>query len=361
MIGALAQKRVTAIRMSSVSRSRVMRAVAGITGIAASLEIARRVSGAGPEFANPPGSPLREGGFSAVSGFFRTRPPTEDNLPRAGHVLTRPEAVDSLQRGGVARDQVTWLGHAGFAIQVAGVRLLIDPFLTDFASPVRGIGPRKFVTTPFEPADFGQTDILLLSHNHYDHMDASTLDGLPNRARMTAVVPEGLGDRMSVWQFGTVTELPWGATTVVQGVSISALPAIHFSGRGLFDRNKSNWNSYSITTGTRRIYFAGDTAFGPVFRERVAPGGPYDIALVPIGAYMPASMMAAVHCTPEEAVRLGRDINASRLLGMHWGTISLSTEPNFEPPRRFAEAGAASGYRTDELLLPPVGGTVSLA
>lgn len=347
--------------MSSVSRSRVLRAVAGITGIAASLEIARRLSGAGQEFANPPGSPLRAGGLNSVSGFFRAEPPTPHNDPRPGHTLTRPEAIESLLNPGSSRDQVTWLGHAGFAIQISGVRLLLDPFLTDFASPVPGIGPRKFVTTPFEPSDFGQTDILLLSHNHYDHMDASTLDGLPNRARMTAVVPEGLGNRVRDWQFGTVTELPWGATTVVQGVTITALPAIHFSGRGLFDRNRSNWNSYSVTTTTRRIYFAGDTAFGPVFRERVALGGPYDIALVPIGAYMPASMMAAVHCTPEEAVRLGRDINASRLLGMHWGTISLSTEPNFEPPRRFAEAGTVSGYRSDEILLPPVGGTISLA
>ncbi len=339
----------------------MFRAVAGMIGIGASLEIARRVSGSGPEFANPPGSPLRSGGLDAVSGFFRARPPSEDNLARPGHVLTRSEAVDTLLQGGAARDKVTWLGHAGFAIQVNGVKLLIDPFLTDFASPVPGIGPRKFIASPFEPADFGQTDILLLSHNHYDHMDASTLDGLPNRARMTAIVPVGLGDRMKVWQFGNVTELPWGATTVAHGVTITAQPAIHFSGRGLFDRNKSNWNSYSVMTTTRRIYFAGDTGFGPVFRERVAPGGPYDIALVPIGAYMPASMMAAVHCTPEEAVRLGRDINASRLVGMHWGTISLSTEPNFEPPRRFAEAGTASGYRSDEVLLPPVGGTINLA
>jgi N-acyl-phosphatidylethanolamine-hydrolysing phospholipase D len=199
-----------------------------------------------------------------------------------------------------------------------------------------------------------------LSHNHYDHLDRRTLFALPGRTAAWAVVPEGLGPYVRQIGFAHVTELPWGASVDVGPVTVTSIPAVHFSGRGLFDRNRTHWNGYLIASKRRRVYFAGDTAYSPTLGAAASIGGACDIALVPIGAYMPKEIMSAVHSTPEEAVQIGRDARASRVLGMHWGTIPLSTEPTFEPPLRFTAEALRSGYRGDEVLTPAIGSTTFL-
>jgi L-ascorbate metabolism protein UlaG (beta-lactamase superfamily) len=261
---------------------------------------------------------------------------------REQHVLSRSEAVDPLRS---TDDRVTWLGHAGFAIRLAGIDLIIDPFLDDFASPVWGIGPRRIDPSPLRATDVAHPHVVLLSHNHYDHLDRRTLFAIPGRTSARAIVPEGLGPYVREIGFAHVTELPWGARVDIGPVTVTSVPAVHFSGRGLFDRNRSHWNGYLLDSGRRRVYFAGDTAYSPRLGAAASVDGPCDLALVPIGAYMPAEMMAAVHATPEEAVQIGRDARASRILAMHWGTITLSTEPTFEPPSRFIAAALRDGYR----------------
>jgi N-acyl-phosphatidylethanolamine-hydrolysing phospholipase D len=312
-----------------------------------------------PTYGNPPGSPVRGGGVPSrgivrmVTGAIEgVAPPRRDR-----HVLTRAEAIDPLRS---TEDRVTWLGHAGFAIRLAGIDVLVDPFLDDFASPVWGIGPRRLDPSPFRASDMLHPHVVLLSHNHYDHLDRRTLFALPGRTAAWAVVPEGLGPYVRQIGFAHVTELPWGASVDVGPVTVTSIPAVHFSGRGLFDRNRTHWNGYLIASKRRRVYFAGDTAYSPTLGAAASIGGACDIALVPIGAYMPKEIMSAVHSTPEEAVQIGRDARASRVLGMHWGTIPLSTEPTFEPPLRFTAEALRSGYRGDEVLTPAIGSTTFL-
>ena len=225
---------------------------------------------------------------------------------------------------------------------------------------VWGIGPRRIDPSPIRAGDVGYPHVVLLSHNHYDHLDRRTLFALPGRTAARAIVPEGLGAYARAIGFAHVTELPWGAAIDVGAVKVTSVPAVHFSGRGLFDRNRSHWNGYLMDSGRRRVFFAGDTAYSSALGSAASAGGACDLALVPIGAYMPAEIMSPVHSTPEEAVQIGRDARASRIVAMHWGTIPLSTEPTFEPPLRFASAAARAGFRDDEVLAPAIGASIFL-
>jgi L-ascorbate metabolism protein UlaG (beta-lactamase superfamily) len=158
-------------------------------------------------------------------------------------------------------------------------------------------------------------------------------------------------------RFARAVELDWLQQVEVAGVRITALPAIHFSKRGLFDRNASLWCGFLLEAGGRTIMFAGDTAYGPVFAEVASNLPQPDLALVPIGAYAPRNLMQGSHCTPEEGVRIGREYGARRVCGMHWGTIQLTDEPPFEPPGLFKAAAAAAGYVDDDAWTLAIGET----
>jgi L-ascorbate metabolism protein UlaG (beta-lactamase superfamily) len=296
-------------------------------------------------FRNPPGSPARGGDFGDWTRFLARRLLSRQPAPTlpAGHVLSEAEALAGLAAAGSC-DSVTWLGHASFLIRLSGRTILTDPFLARRASPVAWFGPERFAGPGLPPERLPPVDVLLLTHNHYDHLDLRTLSRLPDPGRITLVMPLRLGRYLDTTRFARALELDWMQRVEVTGLEITAVPAIHFSKRGLFDRNASLWCGYHLTGGGRAVLLAGDTAYGPVFRE-VAPKLPRpDLALVPIGAYEPRLLMRGSHCTPEEGVQLGRDWGASRLCGMHWGTIQLTDEPPFEAPQRFRAAAAALGY-----------------
>ena len=157
--------------------------------------------------------------------------------------------------------------------------------------------------------------------------------------------------------FRDVIELDWHATRKTGPITVTALPAVHFSSRSLFDRNETLWTGYSISDGHTRIYFSGDTGYYSIFKDPGRRYGPFDLGLVPIGAYKRASNLKSTHTTPEEAVRLGRDLGIKTLVPMHWGTLVLSYEPPFEPPIRFRKAGLASGFSDERLWKMAVGET----
>jgi L-ascorbate metabolism protein UlaG (beta-lactamase superfamily) len=144
---------------------------------------------------------------------------------------------------------------------------------------------------------------------------------------------------------------------VVAGIEVTGLPAIHFSKRTLFDRNQTLWGGYAVQSSRKRLLFAGDTGYGPIFPQLGRNARPFDAALLPIGAYEPRLLMRAVHVNPEEAVQIGRDLNARRLVAMHWGTIQLTEEPPFEPPERFRAAAHAAGYGDDQVWVLRIGET----
>jgi N-acyl-phosphatidylethanolamine-hydrolysing phospholipase D len=307
-------------------------------------------------FRNPPGSPVRGGDFGDWMGFFWRNMNRADDvaLPR-GHVVPEVEALRQL--AGASRDGVTWLGHACFLIRQDGWTILTDPFLAEHASPLPPLGPRRFAPPGVRPSKLPPVDLLLISHNHYDHLDLATLRALPDRRRIQVVSPLRLGSYFRDLGYERVLELDWQGRYEIPGLRIAAVPAIHFSKRSLFDRNRTLWCGFLIESRGRRIYFAGDTAYGPMFAELGRELAPLDLALVPVGAYEPRQLMRASHATPEEAVRIGRDLGARRLVAMHWGTIQLTDEPPFEPPERFRAAARAAGYGDDDAWVMAIGET----
>lgn len=313
----------------------------------------------GDVFVNPPGSPERGGGFGEWAGFLwrgYTGRPEPDSIPD-GHVLPPQSVREGMAAAG---DRLTWLGHSTFLIRLAGVTLLTDPFLTSHASPIPPLGPRRFTPPALAPEAVPPVDVLLLSHNHYDHLDRPTLERLSGRGRTSVVLPLGVGRYVHDLGFGRLLEMDWEQTVELHGITVTAVPAIHFSARSLFDRNRTLWCGFIVRGGGRTLYVAGDTTYGPVFADIGRRHGPVDVALVPIGAYEPRHLMRGSHCTPEEAVMIGRDLGAGRLVAKHWGTIRLTDEPPFEPPDRFRAAASAAGFDDQRCRIPAIGQTLPL-
>lgn len=274
----------------------------------------------------------------------------------AGHVLDPAQALAGL--AATREDSATWLGHACFLLRLGGRTVLTDPFLGSRASPFTFAGPRRYAGTGISIDQLPPIDIVAVSHNHYDHLDAPSLRRLVARnPQAVAVTALGCGPLLRRLGFGAVHELDWGEAADGSGVRITAVPAVHFSSRGLHDRNATLWCGFSIAGGGRRVYFAGDTGWCEVFAHAGRRFGPFDLGLVPIGAYDPRALMQAVHASPEEAVAIGQAMRATTLAAMHWGTIALTTEPAFEPPVRFRAAARANGLADDRAWVMRIGET----
>lgn len=310
-------------------------------------------------FRNPAGSLRRDFSTATFAAFLWGR--LSDN-----HVHVPGEEV--MRSGKEARDNlamadnpsITWLGHASFLIRVDGKTILTDPFLGDHAGPL-GLGPRRLAPPPLGIDDLPAIDVMLLSHNHYDHLDRPTLKAMVGKERMTVLVPLGLKHDFINLGFANVVELDWWQDHVAGGIRFQALPAVHFSGRGLFDRNHSLWASFAIQAKGLKFWFSGDTATGPVFDEIGKRAGPFDLAMVGIGAYEPRAIMKSSHATPEEAIEIARAVGASQAIGMHWGTIKLTPEDPFEAGPRFKAAAQASGYGAENAWIMKIGETRNLA
>jgi N-acyl-phosphatidylethanolamine-hydrolysing phospholipase D len=240
---------------------------------------------------------------------------------------------------------VTWVGHATLLLRHDGVRYLTDPAWSESAGPFGRLGARRFVPPAFALSDLPPVDFVLLSHNHFDHLDLPTLRELQRRQPgVRLFVPLGNGALLRGEGLERVTELDWGDSVRVGEVEVHCLPSKHWSQRGAFDRNRALWSSWAVVGPVRRVFFAGDTGAFPGFAAIGRQLGPFDLAALPIGAYEPISMMQPVHLNPEEAVGAARALGAQRTLGIHWGTFDLTDEPVGEPPVRFLRAaGGAPG------------------
>lgn len=329
------------------------------TSVALDQGAPRRKTRRNHRFHNPPGSPHATGDWRDLVGYLARQAfrPMPTAWP-ATHALSADEAQSELQ--GISGDHVTWLGHAAFLVTLGGHRLLIDPFLAERASPFQFAGPRRFIPAPLTIPTIGQFDTLVISHNHYDHLCWHTLKQIPNKAAIHVVCPTGLKPWFQKRGFHRVTELDWHQSTQRGPLTITACPAIHHSRRGLFDANQSLWAAYLFELDGYKLYFGGDSAMGPIFRQTGFRYGPVDLALIGIGAYSPRRLLRSVHASPEEAVEMGRAIRAKQILGMHWGTIELSEEEAFEPAKRFKAAALQAGYQESSILLPPIGRSVSI-
>jgi N-acyl-phosphatidylethanolamine-hydrolysing phospholipase D len=238
---------------------------------------------------------------------------------------------------------VTWIGHATLLVQSEHVTFLTDPTWSARPSPMPGVGPKRFVKPGLAFEDLPPIDFVLISHNHYDHLDLPTLRNLAKRNADTVFfVPLGNGDLLRSQGITNVEELNWGQAFTYKGATIHCLPSQHWSKRSLADDHKALWSSWAVTGDQRRFYFAGDTGYFSGFEEIGRKLGPFDLVAVPIGAYEPQAMMRESHMNPEEAVRAAQDLRAETAVAIHFGTFDLSDEPLDEPPRRFREAAVDS-------------------
>lgn len=229
---------------------------------------------------------------------------------------------------------VTWVGHSTLLIQLDGVNILTDPQWSDRASPVTFAGPRR-VTPPGVSFDqLPRIDVVLISHDHYDHLDVATVARLAERHRPVFFVPLGLKGWFADRGIADVEELDWWDKRTIEGLIITCLPAQHFSGRTLWDHNRRLWSAWAVAGREKRLFFAGDTGYYDVFKEIGSKVGPFDVAAIPIGAYLPPSIMRMTHITPEQALQVFADVRARQFLAIHWGTFDLTEEPLEEPPLR---------------------------
>ena len=281
-------------------------------------------------------------------------------------VFRRVAAKFDQPRASAERLTVTWVGHSTLLVQIDGLNVLTDPMWGERASPVSFAGPRRWVPPAVAFDELPPIDVVVLSHNHYDHLDAPTVRRLIARAPEAHwLAPLGVADFVRARGAMKVEELDWWDERMVGPLRFTCTPAQHFSARGLGDRNRTLWASWSIAGASRRVHFGGDTGYHDDFAEIARRTGPFDMVALPIGAYEPRWFMGPVHMNPDDAVRafgLLREPGEHRtvMVPIHWGTFKLTDEAMDEPPRALRRAWAGAQLPTDELWLLAHGETRAL-
>lgn len=251
----------------------------------------------------------------------------------------------------------TFVGHATFLLRWRGLTMLTDPVWSDRCSPVSWAGPSRVRPPAVGWHDLPPIDVVLVSHNHYDHLDIPTLQRL--QAHSQPVIVTGLGNKAFLEEHGLtkVVELDWWQRHALGAANVVFTPAVHWSNRGGYGRNATLWGGFVIEAHATRVFFAGDTGYGPHFSETRKRLGPPDLALLPIGAYEPRWFMKEMHMNPEEAVQAHRDLGALRSLGMHFGTWQLTDEGIDAPLAALAAARVSAGVEAPDFWAPSFGET----
>lgn len=259
---------------------------------------------------------------------------------------------------------VSWLGHATLLVQFPGVVVVTDPVFDARVSPLPWIGPARHRPPPVRPIDLPHVDVVVISHNHYDHLSLDamrTLHGQPGGPPLF-LVPLGLehwfARRVGTGEPSRVRAMDWWDATTHNGVGFTFLPVQHWSSRSPWDRNTTLWGAWAVHGPGLSFFFAGDLGYSRDVRDIGEHIGGFDLAAIPIGAYDPRWLMRPYHLTADDAVRVHRDIGARRSLGIHWGTYeNLTDEPLDEPPRELARACAEAGLDADEFFVLKPGET----
>jgi len=292
----------------------------------------------GRRFFNPSGPGPR--GLASVIKWIvtRHREPSPDLIPVTPSIP--PKSVDSPSL------LATFVNHSTVLVQQPGSNILTDPIWSARCSPFSSLGPRRHRLPGVEFDRLPPIHTVLVSHNHYDHLDLPTLRRLAARGGATFVAPLGVASFHESRGIAPVHQLDWGDSIAVPGATIHAIPAFHFSGRGPFDRDRTLWCGYVIESSFGMVYFAADTGFGPHFawvRDRF---GPPRLALLPIGAYEPRWFMSPVHMNPEEAVEAHRILGAVTSIAIHHGTFQLGDEAIDAPRHRLRACAPAGSFLT---------------
>ena len=307
-------------------------------------------------FRNPEGSPKRDDNIKWSYKIFNAeRKKIEINFPD-DHVIARNEVLKNLQEN-KDEDYITWIGHATFLIKLGDTTIITDPLFSKNTGPLI-FGPKRYVAPAIKLEDVPKTDLLLLTHNHYDHLDASAIRNFPHKDTKV-LLPLKLSKYFK--KFKDVNELDWYENIQVnKDIKVTLLPAVHWSKRSLWDTNKTLWGNFLIEYKGKKILFASDTGYGNIYKELGKEYGPIDITFINIGAYnfypmMPVKDKSIYHTNPEQALNIGKDLKSKKVIGMHWGTVVLSLEPIMEPPKRFKDGAQKFGYSKNDAIIFKIG------
>lgn len=289
-------------------------------------------------------------------GVFKNRRNT-DHIAPAG----QRDALERFLRGGEARKpqvtipvhtpepavpgttglHVTWLGHASVLVELDGRRFLLDPVWSDRCSPSQQVGPHRLHPTPGRLPDLAPIDAVVISHDHYDHLDMASIETLAQQTTATFVVPLGIGAHLEAWGVSAsrIVELDWEESHVVAGVTLTCVESQHFSGRGL-KRDGTLWASWVLAGSDGRVFFSGDTGYFDGYAALGEAHGPFDVSLMAVGAYDAA--WRAIHLDPEEAVQAATELGGGVVIPIHWCTFTLAPHPWAEPIERLLTAADAA-------------------
>jgi L-ascorbate metabolism protein UlaG (beta-lactamase superfamily) len=288
------------------------------------------------------------------SRFFNRWATGEGRAKWPDHVEVRPTVPPARVAGQAMR--VTWIGHSTVLVQTQGLNILTDPIWSDRASPFSFVGPKRVRAPGVRFDDLPKIDLVLVSHNHYDHLDLPTLKRLWDRDRPLVVT--SLGNDTVLRHAGIpAAALDWGGTRPLRpGIAVTVERVHHWGSRWGTDRNRALWSGFTVRLPGGNLFFAGDTGFGGgAWADRAAKDGPYRLAILPIGAYSPRDVMSGNHMDPDEAVEAFRRLGARTALGVHWGTFQLTFESIDDPPRRLRAALAKGGIPANRFVATEVG------
>ena len=307
-------------------------------------------------FRNPEGSPAKTGsGKFSYKTFNEEREKIKIEFP-SNHVVPREKVLKDLEEN-KNEDYIAWIGHATFIIKLGNTTIITDPLFSKNTGPLI-FGPKRYVEPAIRLDEIPPIDLFLLTHNHYDHQDMSTIRNFPYK-KAKVLVPLKLSKYFR--RFSDVSELDWYQEIQVnKDIKVTLLPAVHWSKRSLTDTNKTLWGNFLIEYKDKKILFACDTGIGDIYKELGEKYGPIDLTFINIGAYnfYPMSSekdMSIYHTNPEEALQVAKDLKSKKVIGMHWGTVVLSLEPIMEPPVRFKDSAKKYGYKKSDTIVFNVG------
>ncbi len=278
-----------------------------------------------------------------VIQFFSTRDP----IPWPEHIEITQKVVDPPHTN-LGELRVTYINHATTLIQLDGVNILTDPIWSERASPFSWIGPKRVIDPGVKFEDLPPIDLVLISHNHYDHLDLPTLQRLQGRDQPLFLVPLGNKSYLEKHGMKHVEEMDWWQPSHFPKLQIHLVPSQHFSARWAWDRNRTLWGGFYIKGKNHAVYFAGDTGYSPFFQVIKERLGPPSLAILPIGAYLPRWFMSTHHISPEEAVQAYKDLEAKYALAIHFGTFHLTDEAYDAPQKDLKEALKQHGLSLDD-------------
>ena len=305
-------------------------------------------------FRNPEGSPVRSKDVKFSYRQF-TKEKKKIDLSIPDDLVVDKETVLSDLKKYENEDYIAWIGHATFLIKLGNTTIITDPVFSKNAGPLI-FGPDRFTEPALNLDEIPKTDLFLLTHNHYDHLDKSTIRKFPFKDAKV-LLPLKLGKYFKP-RFKDINEMDWyDEIKVNNDLKITFLPAVHWSKRSLTDTNKTLWGNFLIEYKGKKILFACDTGYGNIYKDLGEKYGPIDITMINIGAYnfKPMFDKSIYHTTPEEALNVAQDLKSKKVIGMHWGTFVLSLEPIMEPRKRFKDNAENFGFNKKDTIVFKIG------